>query len=66
MKVRCISCEHELNFYHRVFDDYEGPVKCFSCSRMMEVKTVQGIAYSKYPLAIFESKRNLALVKMRD
>jgi hypothetical protein len=29
---------------------------------MMEVRTARGIAYSKYPLAIFETKRNLALV----
>ncbi len=66
MKVNCITCGHELNLDHRIFDDYAGPVKCFSCSRIMEVKTARGIVHSEYPLAIFETARNLALVKIRN
>jgi ribosomal protein S27E len=66
MKVKCISCGHDLNLDHWVFDDYAGPVKCFSCSRMMEVKTAKGIAYSVNPLAIFETRRNSTLVEARD
>jgi ribosomal protein S27E len=66
MKVECVSCGHELNLDHWVFDDYEGPVKCFSCSRIMEVKTAKGIVYSINPSAITESKRNPALVEARD
>jgi hypothetical protein len=66
MKVKCISCGHELNLDHWVFDDYEGPVKCFSCSAMMEVKTVQGMVYSINPLAIFENKRNSVFMEARD
>jgi hypothetical protein len=31
-----------MNLDHRVFEDYEGPVKCFSCSTMMEMKTMRG------------------------
>ena len=62
MKVKCISCGHELNLDHRIFDDYAGPVKCFSCSRIMEVKTARGIVHAEYPLAIFETERNLTLV----
>lgn len=66
MKVKGVFCGHKLNLDHCVFDNYTGSVKCFSCSRIMEVRTARGIACSKYPLAIFETKRNLALVKMRD
>jgi hypothetical protein len=66
MKVKCISCGHELNLDHSVFEDYEGPVKCFSCSRIMEVKTVQGIVYSLNPLGIFENKRSSVLIEARD
>ena len=62
MKVKCIFCGHELNLDHCIFDNNTGSVKCFSCSRMMELRTARGIAYSKYPLAIFETERNLALV----
>jgi hypothetical protein len=66
MKVKCISCGHEVNLDHWVFDNYEGPVKCFSCSRMMEVKSAEGIVYSINPLSVFEAKRNLARPGTRD
>jgi ribosomal protein S27E len=56
MKIKCISCGHELNLDHWVFEDYSGPVKCFSCSAMMEVKTTGGAVYSINPLAVFETK----------
>ncbi len=42
MKIKCISCGRDVNLDHRVFEDYEGPVKCFSCSTMMEMKTMRG------------------------
>jgi len=66
MKVECVSCGHEINLDHWVFDDYEGPVKCFSCSRMMEVKTAQGIVQSLAPLAILKDRRDASLGKIRD
>jgi len=58
MRVKCISCGNELNLDHGIFEDYSGPVKCFSCSAMMEVKTNGGEVYSINPLAICESERN--------
>jgi ribosomal protein S27E len=60
MRVKCISCGNELNLDHWVFEDYSGPVKCFSCSAMMEVKSTGGEVYSINPLAVFENKRNPA------
>ena len=57
MRVKCISCGNELNLDHGIFDDYSGPVKCFSCSAMMEVKSTGGEIYSLNPLAIYESER---------
>jgi hypothetical protein len=63
MRVKCISCGHELNLDHGIFADYSGPVKCFSCGRMMEVKTVRGILYSINPLAVFENKGNPLLIE---
>lgn len=57
MKVECISCGHELNLDHRVFEDYSGPVKCFSCSAMMKIRCAGGEVHSISPLAVFESKR---------
>ena len=56
MRVKCISCGYELNLDHWVFADYSGPVKCFSCSAMMEVKSAGGEGYSINPLAVFETQ----------
>jgi hypothetical protein len=56
MKVKCVSCGHEINLDHRIFDDYAGPVKCFSCNSMMEVKTAEGVPYSINLLGIFENR----------
>ena len=57
MRVKCISCGNELNLDHWVFEDYSGPVKCFSCNAMMEVKSTGGEIYSINPLAVYETKR---------
>jgi|OpeIllAssembly_1097287.scaffolds.fasta_scaffold1451805_1 hypothetical protein len=36
MKAECVFCRHKPNLDRWVFDDYKGPKKCFSCSRMLE------------------------------
>jgi len=46
MKIKCISCGRDVNLDHRVFENYEGPVKCFSCSTLMEMKTMRGLVDS--------------------
>lgn len=66
MKVKCLSCGREINLDHWVFDDYEGPVKCFSCSKMMEVKTINGMMYSIQTAAASENKRYPSLAETRD
>lgn len=57
MRVECIFCGHELNLDHRVFEDYSGPVKCFSCSAMMEIRCTRGGVHLISALAVCESKR---------
>ena len=42
MRINCLSCRHEINLDHPVFRDYHGPVKCFACGKMMDIKTIQG------------------------
>ena len=37
MKMTCIVCGREVNLDHVIFENYQGPVKCFSCGAMMEV-----------------------------
>jgi ribosomal protein S27E len=50
MRVDCVSCGYEINLDHKVFDDYSGPIKCYSCGAMMEVKTTRGALCSLMPL----------------
>jgi hypothetical protein len=49
MKINCISCESRVNLDHKIFEDYEGPVKCFSCGAMLEIKTFNGALSSINP-----------------
>ena len=42
MKFECLMCGYEINLDHDIFIEYEGPIKCFSCGGMMEIRTVQG------------------------
>ena len=65
MKVECIYYGHELNLDQWIFQDYEGPVKCFSCSEMMEVKTAGGIAQSVAPLSTVKNRRFATLTETR-
>jgi hypothetical protein len=41
MKVNCLSCGHGVDL-DDAYDDYEGPVKCFACRAILQVKTEQG------------------------
>ncbi len=53
MKIKCVSCGRDVNLDHNVFEDYEGPVKCFSCSTM-ELRTIRGFVDSITPLQILQ------------
>jgi hypothetical protein len=57
MKIKCISCGRDVNLDHSVFEDYEGPVKCFSCSTMMEMKTMKGLVDSLSSLQKLEQSK---------
>ena len=46
MKVTCISCGYEINLDHKIFNDYSGSIRCYSCRTMMEVKTAKGLICS--------------------
>jgi predicted RNA-binding Zn-ribbon protein involved in translation (DUF1610 family) len=56
MRVDCISCGRELNLDHWIFDHYSGPAKCFSCGKMMTVRTVEGKLISVNPLPLNETR----------
>jgi len=41
MKINCVSCGHKLDL-DDVYDDFEGQVKCFACTALLEIKTEEG------------------------
>ena len=41
MKINCLSCGHNVDL-DDVYDDFEGQVKCFACSALLEIKTEEG------------------------
>ncbi len=41
MKINCLCCGHKVDL-DRVYDDYEGFVKCL-CGTMLEIKTEDGM-----------------------
>ena len=41
MKINCLSCGHTVGL-DDAYDDYEGQVKCYACSAMLEIKTAEG------------------------
>ncbi len=46
MKIDCTKCGSEVNLDHEVFNDYQGPVKCFCCSTTMDIRITGGILES--------------------
>ena len=41
MKINCLSCGHKGDL-DDAYDDFEGEVKCFACSAILEIKTEEG------------------------
>jgi hypothetical protein len=46
MKIDCTHCGSEVNLDHEVFNDYQGPVKCFCCGTTMDIRISDGILES--------------------
>jgi ribosomal protein S27E len=49
MNMICIACNRDVNLDHVIFENYDGPVKCFSCGAMMAIRTVGGVLDSVAP-----------------
>ncbi len=42
MKINCLSCGFKVELDDEAYSDYEGLAKCFTCSRLMEIRTSDG------------------------
>jgi DNA-directed RNA polymerase subunit RPC12/RpoP len=45
IKINCLSCGHTLDL-DETYSDYEGQVKCYACSALLEVKLVESLIKS--------------------
>ena len=45
IKINCLSCGHTLDL-DETYSDYEGQVKCYACSAMLEVKLEESLIKS--------------------
>ena len=41
MKINCVSCGHSI-FLDNAYDDFDGPVKCYVCNGLLQIKTEEG------------------------
>jgi hypothetical protein len=41
MRINCLGCGFKLDL-DEAYDDYDGPVKCFTCEAILEIRTEQG------------------------
>jgi len=49
MKINCLSCGFRIEL-DETYSDYEGPVKCYVCSALLEVKLEESLIKSiKFP-----------------
>ena len=61
MKIKCACCAREINLDHKVFENYDGPIKCFRCGSLMQVRTEEGNLSS---LALSPSEEPLSQKKV--
>jgi hypothetical protein len=40
MKINCITCGHSMDL-DAAYDDFEGPVRCYVCGSLLEIRTVE-------------------------
>jgi DNA-directed RNA polymerase subunit RPC12/RpoP len=41
MNINCIACGHKFEL-DDAYDDYEGPVRCWVCGALLEIKAQDG------------------------
>ena len=57
MKINCLSCGHTIDL-DETYSDYEGQVKCYACSALLEIKLVECLIKSVKFLNLTHSADN--------
>jgi len=42
MKINCLSCGFKVELDDDAYADYEGQAKCSTCSRLLQIRTIDG------------------------
>jgi hypothetical protein len=50
-KINCVSCGHTICL-DDAYDDFEGPVKCYVSSGLLQIKTVEGMIKAIRPASV--------------
>ena len=45
MKINCLSCGHTIDL-DEAYSDYEGQVKCYTCSALLEINLEESLVMS--------------------
>jgi DNA-directed RNA polymerase subunit RPC12/RpoP len=56
MKINCLSCGHTIDI-DEAYSDYEGQVKCYTCSALLEIKLEESLIKS---VKVIKPTRNAA------
>ena len=51
MKIKCLSCGRQINLDDKIYD-FRGSVKCFYCSRVMEIQAARGVLIWLNPFSV--------------
>ena len=51
MKTNCLSCGTQINLGNKIHY-FSGPVKCFSCSTVMEMQAARGVLVWLNPFSV--------------
>ena len=54
MKINCLGCGHTIDLDDN-YSDYDGQVKCYTCSALLELKLVDSLVKS---VKFIKSTRN--------
>ncbi len=45
MNIRCLSCGHTIDL-DDAYSDYDGQIKCYTCSALLEIKLEESLVKS--------------------
>ena len=64
MRINCLSCGHKVEL-DDAYDDYEGQIRCFVCSAVLEIRSEDGMLKRVRTVSLPGAAHNEAFEKVR-